>query len=1012
MRQSFFFLLFLIIFKTNDAATDSLNYLVRHYTADNGLPQNSVKSIGSDNLGFIWMATEAGLVQYDGQTFKWINPKKLGLKTARVGYLRQSTDYNALLVVSGYNEKALISNGDARVFKKKFTEIPPVKHLYGNKVYAVGLPIYPAVADFHNYLIHDEHKNQYIITPDSVSLYNNHHRLIFTKIFPHHNFWGFFLLDNKLFHLSNEGSLNCIDPAKSDYRKQFKGDILAHPEDLKQLKIYWNIASNQVFVHANKHLYFLSLLPDKNIHAKLLLDNLDAASEQIISIFYDRNTKRIYLGSHTKGLYIFEPKYFNSFIAGEKLDQTLFYAQLPYRGNRILSSQGYVFDTSGGLSYLPEIAKKTRDRFTLLTDKEKHIWTTADSSIYEFDSTGAKLLNEVKTTATINRLCSDINPSIIWLGAYNGSLQQYNKKSNQFILIHNFQKEITWLEHAKDGLLWIGTVRGLYRFDPRTEKMDSVKGLESFYIRSLYIDPEKNSWICTDQNGFYLYKKGVLHQMPLDKEGYLLASHCILEDSLQNLWISTNNGLFQVTKRELLDFVGKRIPPVFTYYNKDQGFLSNEFNGGCQPCGIQLSNGDFAFPSIRGIVRFNPLHINAASINNKLIIDEIIMDGKHIAVRDTLTLNHDFSQLQISVKTPYFGHPNNLHIDYQMDGSQKWLPLTNGNIMLSKLPSGSHEIRIRKTLSSPNLRFQTVQLVIIIPPLFYETWWFISLILILMLLLIWLIIRTRVKQFKKKNSELQELVDQRTLKLQEQITVLESTQQQLERQTHLHKRLSASISHDVKTPLRFIGLTLKKIQEQLVKEKHPLAEMIEDVQIASNGVHDYALMLTDYSKFLLFGNEMPPPSTIKPRVLMDEKIKLFYHIAEQKGIQIKNEIAVDLSIINYQELLSIVFHNLIDNAIKFTVEGTIQLKSNVIGSRVKITIEDSGMGMSSMQVKKINTYNSKEPSSQEMSTQGLGLKITKDLVVIMQGWMRISSQPKEGTIITIELPLALSFKTA
>lgn len=1008
MRRFLLFLLLLIIIETNYAATDSLNYLVKHYTADNGLPQNSVKSIGSDNLGFIWMGTEAGLVRYDGQTFKWINPKKFGLKTARMGYMRRLPGYKALLA-PGDNETALISDGEAHFLKEKLTEIPPARRLYGSKAYAKGLPLYTTV-DFQNYLINDEDKNQYIITPDSVNFYNSRHGLIFTKVFPHHNFWGFFLLANKLFHLSNEGSLNYINEERSNNSRQFKGDILAHPQDLKQLKIYWNLASGQVFVYANKHLYLLSLLPDKNIHAKLLLRNLDAASEQIISIFYDQNTERIYVGSHTKGLYIFEPRYFSSFIAGEKLDQTLFYAQLPYQGNRILSSQGYVFDSSGHLSYLPQIAKKTHDRFTLLTDKENHIWTTTDSSIYEFDSTGTKLLNEVKTAVTISRLASDVDPSIIWLGAYHGSLQQYNKKSKQLTLIHNFQKEITWLEQTKDGLLWIGTSHGLYRFHPRTEKIDSIRGLENFYIRSIYIDQEKNNWICTDQNGFYLYANSTLHKMPLDKEGYLSAAHCILEDSLQHFWISTNNGLFQVPKQELLDFAHKRIPPVFTYYDKDQGFLSNEFNGGCQPCGIQLNNGDFAFPSIRGIVRFNPLHIKAASINNKLMIDEVIVDGKYIPVRDTLTLHHDFSQLQILVKTPYFGHPNNLHIEYQMDGSSKWLPLTNGDITLSKLPSGKHIIRIRKTLSPSDVRFQTIQLLLIIPPLFYETWWFISLTLILVLLLIWLIITARVKQLKKKNSELQALVDQRTLNLQEQIAVLESTQQQLERQTHLHKRLSASISHDVKTPLRFIGLTLKKIQEQLTKEKHPIAAMIADVQIASNGVHDYALMLTDYSKFLLFGNEMPPPNTIKLLALMDEKIKLFYHIAEQKGIQIKSEIPADLSIINYQELLSIVFHNLIDNAIKFTLEGTIQLKSKVIGSRVKITIEDSGMGMSSMQVKKINTYNSKGPSLEEMSTQGLGLKITKDLVAIMQGWMRISSQPKEGTIITIELPLALSLK--
>ncbi|HWV73789.1 MAG TPA: ATP-binding protein, partial [Pseudosphingobacterium sp.] len=820
-------------------------------------------------------------------------------------------------------------------------------------------------------------------------------------------------VDNKLFHLSNNGLLNCIDKETNNYAVHFKGDILKNPADTRDLKLYWNLASSQVFVYANKHLYLLSLLPNKDIHTKLLLKNLDAASNQIISIYYDQNAGRIYLGSHTKGLYIFERRHFNSFIAGENLHQTLFYAQLPYQGNSVLSSQGYVFDALGHISYLPQIAKKTTERFTLLTDKEGHIWTTADSSIYEFDSQGGKLLNEVKTTATINRLGSDLNPFIIWLGAYSGSLQQYNKKSKQLTLIHNFQKEITWLERSKNGPLWVGTLQGLYTFNPRTEEIDSIKGSEDLYIRSLYVDKDENVWICTEHKGFYLYRKKVLYKMPLDQDNYLSSAHCILEDSLQNLWISTNNGLFQIPKQKLIDFTQTRSVPAFTYYNKDQGFLSNEFNGGCQPCGIKLSDGDFVFPSIRGLVRFNPLKVKAASLNHNMVIDDIDVDGKHIPARDTLLLNHNFSQLRISVKTPYFGHPDNLHIEYQMASSGEvlstWLPLTNGKIVLSKLPSGTHKILIRKILASPELHFKTIQLVIIVPHLFYETWWFTCLAIILILLIIWLIIKTRVKQLKKKNNDLQELVDQRTLKLQEQIAVLESTQQQLERQTHLHKRLSVSISHDVKTPLRFIGLTLKKIQEQLVKEKHPLAEMIENVQVASNGVHDYTLMLTDYSKFLLLGNNIPPRS-IKLRPLLDEKINLFHQVADQKGINIKNDVSAHLSIVNHQELLSIVFHNLIDNAIKFTVEGTIHIKSNVIGSRVKIMIEDSGMGMSSAQVNKVNAYTSEKDSAQEISTQGLGLKITKDLVILMQGWMRISSKPKVGTTITIELPLDLLSK--
>jgi len=1009
MRYILLFLL-LIIFQSNYAAPDSLNYLVKHYTTDNGLPQNSVKSIGSDSLGFIWMTTEAGLVRYDGQTFKWIDPKKIGLKATRMRFLQQSPRYNAMIAFSEHNEVAIISKGKVHSSEKKTIEIPS-KYAIERTGFATGLPIDP-IGKVENYLIEDEYKNQFVITNESVNFYSASHHLIFRKIFKHSDFLQFFLLENKLFYLDKKGLLNNFDRAEGNLTASFQGDILKKPVDLLHLKLYWSLASGQVFAYANKRLYFLTLLPNGNINTRLLLNNLDVASNQIICIFYEPSTKRIYLGSHTKGLYIFEPKYFSSFIAGEKLYQTLFYAQLPYGKNRILSSQGYIFDPNGKTSFRSLIAERTRERYTLLRDEEGHIWTTADSSIYEFDEMGMRLLTEVKSTTTISRLSGGLDPSIIWLGGYKGSLQQYNKKSKRLEAVYNLQKEITWLEHSTDGRLWIGTVQGLYSLNPSTEKIDSIKGSEDLYIRSLYIDEEKNIWICTDQKGFFLYKKNKLYKMPLDRDGYLSAAHCILEDSLQNFWISTNNGLFQIPKQELLDFSNTRTPPVFTYYNKDKGFQSNEFNGGCEPCGIKLSNGDFAFPSIRGIIRFNPLKVKAASLSNEMIVDEVDIDGRYLPIRDTLTLNPEFSQLKITIGTPYFGHPNNLHIEYKLTStgnfSSNWLPLINGKIILSKLSSGIHRIDIRK-ISSADGRFKTIRVLLYIPSLFYETWWFITGLIILLTAITWLAFKLRVNHLKNKNLLLTQTVDQQTVTLQEQITALQHTQKQLERQTHLHKRLSASISHDVKTPLRFIVLTLKKIHEQLLKEQHPIAGTLEDVQIASNDIHDYTLMLTDYSKFLLFGNEVPP-RLIKLRSLVDEKIRLFRQIAEQKGVHIKNEVPDNAQLVNHHELLSIVFHNLIDNAIKFTLEGTIHIKSIQIGSRLKLTIEDSGMGMSNTQVDKINAYNRQNENnfSHEISSQGLGLKIAKDLVVIMQGWMRISSIPKKGTIVTIELPSEIS----
>jgi len=63
-------MLFLSVTSLRAQTTEIEGYTIRHFTDENGLPQNSVKSIAADNAGFVWLATENGLVRFDGRSFK------------------------------------------------------------------------------------------------------------------------------------------------------------------------------------------------------------------------------------------------------------------------------------------------------------------------------------------------------------------------------------------------------------------------------------------------------------------------------------------------------------------------------------------------------------------------------------------------------------------------------------------------------------------------------------------------------------------------------------------------------------------------------------------------------------------------------------------------------------------------------------------------------------------------------------------------------------------------------
>ena len=89
------------------------NYAVSHYTDENGLPQNSVKSIAADKNGFIWLATENGLVRFDGQRFYTFDKSNSSLLSPRFYSLLPdlSGDANRIYAIGDNMEDILRIDG-------------------------------------------------------------------------------------------------------------------------------------------------------------------------------------------------------------------------------------------------------------------------------------------------------------------------------------------------------------------------------------------------------------------------------------------------------------------------------------------------------------------------------------------------------------------------------------------------------------------------------------------------------------------------------------------------------------------------------------------------------------------------------------------------------------------------------------------------------------------------------------------------------------------------------------
>src|SRR5690349_8795717 len=87
-KSTLLLLLLLLSVNAASAITDTISYARQRFTDENGLPQNSVKNIVPDKASFIWLATENGMVRYEGGNhFRIFNKNELNIASSRISYI-------------------------------------------------------------------------------------------------------------------------------------------------------------------------------------------------------------------------------------------------------------------------------------------------------------------------------------------------------------------------------------------------------------------------------------------------------------------------------------------------------------------------------------------------------------------------------------------------------------------------------------------------------------------------------------------------------------------------------------------------------------------------------------------------------------------------------------------------------------------------------------------------------------------------------------------------------------
>lgn len=959
------------------------------------MPQNSIKDIVKDKYGFIWICTESGILRYDGQTLiNYNNLKISNLSFAK--FLGNVKSDHIVLNNTREMEYLIIKNRRIFVTKKKSPVLKgeTERIIFRNETY-VNLNKNNSRTVIDRPFIRFQ-QGIYFFSGENQVIYKNNLNQEKTISIQfgyddEKNFFSFgenlFLRDikNKRILKFSEGNLSL-----------FNADNPLYNDPLS--KIFWQGMNDQNFI-INRGKIYISEFKNGKLETTPILEikNSDIDISMIFSLLYDKENQTLYVGTLNKGLNIIKIPSFSTPKIDPTLENRVQYSVLPFGPDKIINFQGRIYDKN---SLIKDHHFNTLDQWCLIYDENKNILFANNGKLYrrlfkynyaKYDSIDVGKGKSVTSIFDYKDFFALIlyDDKRSYLSIYPNAY--FEKPTRTFA----FKSEIGGLIRINKSDFLIACDNEIYTGSLSNDlKKINVPDLA---LKNIIVTSGQNIWVLTRGKGLYLYKSNQFIQMPFDEGGYLSHPNNLTKDSKGYLWISSNNGLFKVPEKKLLEYAENNKTRVNYYrYTKEDGFNINEFNGSVNSF-TKLENGDLVVPTMDGYVFFDPLKIPSyyPKANNIYIERAKSKGSDYMYFKDTLNLENNFGSASVFIDIPYYANNENLYIEASLqrdDQPENWQRLKDKEFTLNDLSPGNYILNIR-VLISPDGIFAYKKIQIHVPALFYETIWFRVLISILFLSFILFIIALRTRILTAKNNKLKKIVHQKN-------NELKTTQNQLKNESEYQKNLIQTINHDITTPIKYLSAMSQKLSE--TNNPKLQKQYFDTIYKSSEELYKFTLNLKNYTELFNTQSLKYQEENYDLFDIFETKKRLFEEIAFQKNSTIINNSSKDIKL-NYNEsILTAIIHNLLDNAVKNTSNGDIILDVKEEKGFVIINISDSGNGMNDQLLKYYNNLmNNIESKPTSFKNQGLGLHLVIQLLKKIDGKIVFKTHIPKGTQVEI-----------
>jgi hypothetical protein len=305
------------------------------------------------------------------------------------------------------------------------------------------------------------------------------------------------------------------------------------------------------------------------------------------------------------------------------------------------------------------------------------------------------------------------------------------------------------------GALWLATESGLMRWNAGAFVEVPAGGPPtSTSATTLRLDADGTLWVGTESAGLWRLRHDRWFGF-LSKDGMfddLVWS--IVDDGRGKFWMSSNRGIWNVTRQQLEERASGLRPRVeFVLYGEADGMRDRECNGSIDPPGWRSHDGRLWFPTVKGVAVIDPAHLHPTPPADALL-ESVRVDGQPFRLAPSLVLAPGSSRLELAYSAPALRSPERLRFRYRLEGFDRdWNDAGAQRVsQYTNLAPGNYVFVVEAGIDGAWGKPGTIA--ITLRPQFYQTRWFIALAIASSVLIIFAIPWLRVRQLRARAREL------------------------------------------------------------------------------------------------------------------------------------------------------------------------------------------------------------------------------------------------------------------